>query len=170
MSEGKGLVVAGRIVGVHGVRGELKLAPYGDPEAFDFREVSVSAGRRLRTLGVERARVHKGRILLKLRGLDDRNAAEGLVGAEVLVERAALPRLAEDEYYQCELLGLRVWTEQGRLLGVVKNIIATGGNDVYEVEGPGGEILIPAIKEVVRTVDVEGGRITVRLMEGLGGD
>jgi 16S rRNA processing protein RimM len=96
-----------------------------------------------------------------------REEAEGLRGSEVSVSKQELPALPEGEYYWFELMGMEVQSEDGRALGKIFNIVTTGSNDVYEVRGPLGEILIPAIEGVVIGVDAEKKRMTIRIPEGL---
>jgi len=159
-------VAVGRITGVHGVRGELKVAPYVDACDFDFNAVFIS-GREGRPLKVLRARPHKAVFLLELEGIVDRDEAGALVGAEVCVPRSALPPPVEGEYYHSDLIGMEAWTDEAVFLGRIAGIITTGGNDVFEVEGPLGEVLIPAIEDVVLRVDTQARRITVHLLDGL---
>jgi 16S rRNA processing protein RimM len=117
---------------------------------------------------LERYRLHKGRVLLKLAGCDDRAAAEAFRWQLVQVRREDALPLAEDEYYEYQILGLAVWTVTGDNLGNIVEIIDTGANDVYTIRGSNGhDILIPAIEEVIREIDLDAGRLTVELPEGL---
>ncbi len=160
-------VPVGRVVGVHGIRGELKLVPYSGEYDFPWRVVFVTFKGQKRTCTVSSTRTHKKVILVKLDGIDTRTDAESLVGAELSILKKDLPELPEGEYYYHDLEGMGVWTEDGEYLGRIIHILSTGSNDVYEITGPRGEILIPAIKDVVVEVDVERKRMTVRLLEGL---
>lgn len=162
------LIPIGRITGAHGIRGEVKLAPYGPLEDLQWAVVYVAErGRAAEPRKVVSHRVHKGVYLVFLEGVPDRNTAETLAGAEVLVEKSCLPEPAEDEYYYADLVGMEVFTEEGKYVGKVENVFATGGNDVLETYGPHGEVLIPAIESVIVLVEPGKNRITVRLMEGL---
>ncbi len=171
MSKG-GTVAVGKVVGVHGVKGEIKVFPYIPREEIaDYIETFSSAckilyidGTSYTLKGIKR---HKGTVLMKLQGLTRREDAEGLIGKEVFVDRHSLPELPEGEYYEFELVGMDVFTEDGKLLGELVNVFRTGSNDVYEVRGPLGEVLLPAIDDVVLDVDVEHKRLRVRLLEGL---
>lgn len=157
----------GKITGVHGIRGEVKLTPYGELVEFPWASVYITGGVVKKKVKVVRARKHKGFFLVELEGFPTRNDAEGLVGLELSVERDELPELPEDEFYYYDLIGMDVYTEDGGLLGTVRGIIHTGSNDVFEVKGDKGEVLIPAIEEVVLEMDIENKKMTVRLMEGL---
>ena len=99
--------------------------------------------------------------------IDDRDRAEELRGRYLRVPGSALAALDEGEYYLFQLMGLAVVTEEGRDLGPVKDILETGANDVYIVDTPTGELLLPAIPDVIKDVDLSAGRITVHLLPGL---
>jgi len=116
---------------------------------------------------VRRARVHESQVLLTLVGVDDRDAAEALRGQWIYVAiEDALP-LGEGEYYHFQIVGLQVITAEGEALGRVSEILPTGANDVYVIQGPRGEILVPALEGVILNVDLPNGRMIVRLPEGL---
>lgn len=108
-----------------------------------------------------------GAVILKLSGVRTRAAARALTGAEVTVPAADAPVLPEGEYYYFQLMGLRVVTEEGEELGRIREVIVTGSNDVYAVSGPTGEVLVPALGQVVLGVDLALGEMRVRLMEGM---
>ncbi|MHB9036741.1 MAG: ribosome maturation factor RimM [Armatimonadota bacterium] len=167
MPEDKQDIVIGGIVAPFGVRGELKVVVQTDfPERFDKgREVVVRTadGKRFATR-VERSGPNKGGLTLKLQGVDDRNSAEELRGAEFVVDEAEIGELPEDSFYLFRLIGLRVVTEDGRELGEVVEILQGGANDVYETSAG---VLIPAIKQIVVKIDVEGGLMVIRPIPGL---
>jgi len=158
-------VPVGKIVGVHGIRGEVKISPYGDPDDFIFGEISITGESGARKILAMRP--HKGTFLVALEGVKTRNDAEALKGAEVSVPEEELPETSEDEFYYYRLMGCSVVTEAGEDLGTVTNIIETGANDVIEVAGPGGEVLIPVVEQNIIDIDTAEGRVTVRLMEGM---
>lgn len=162
------LIPIGRITGAHGIRGEVKLAPYGPLDDIQWGTVYIARGG---TAPEERKvlsfRMHKGVYLVFLEGVPDRNAAEALSGLEVFVYKSAVPEAGEGEYYYGDLVGMEVFTEEGKFIGRVDNVFSTGGNDVFETSGPFGEVLIPAIESVIIRIDPEKRKITVRLMEGL---
>jgi 16S rRNA processing protein RimM len=157
-------VTVGRVLSAHGVRGELKVQPLSDfPGRF-------ASGARLWLKGspvrIERSRP-QGRILvLKLEGIDDRNAAEDLHDQELLVPEAA-PLDEEGVYYQHDIIGMTARDPEGTELGIVKDVFSTGSNDVYVIEGERGQLLVPALDDVVRVVDVPNRTMTIELMEGL---
>jgi 16S rRNA processing protein RimM len=166
-----GYLAVARIVGAHGIRGEVRCALLTDfPERFK-RGLHVFLGDERNAREVERARLERNRVLLKLNGVDSRTDAEALRGATIFVAEADAVRLPRGSYFWHQIIGLRVRTTDGRALGSVAEIIETGSNDVYVVRGKPpdhGELLLPAIKDVVRKIDLARGEITVELLEGLG--
>lgn len=136
------------------------------PQRFQ-RLKRVYLGEKAISFVLERSRLHKGHALLKLGGCDDRDAAEELRGQLVQIPIEEAMPLDEDEYYVYQIVGLDVWSTEGEHLGKVSEILFTGANDVYVVQREKGEILIPAVEDVVLEVDLAGGRLTVELMEGL---
>lgn len=162
------LIAIGRVVRPHGIDGTLKVVPVTDfPQHFErIEEVFLVKDKTARTM-VQDARFHKGHVLLKLDLCCNRSDAEAWIGAEVAIRERDLWPLEEGAYYHFQIEGLAVFTEAGECLGRVSGIIQTGSNDVYVVrEGP-REYLIPAIKEVIKSIDLEKGRIIVHLLEGL---
>lgn len=160
-------LVIGEILRPHGVKGKLRVRLLTDLPGH-FRGLKRAyLGETLRPVIVEEVHLHEGYALLKLAGYDDRTSVETLRGAVVQIPvQEALP-LAQGEYYLYQIVGLAAWTVEGEYLGRVREVLVTGANDVYVVRGPRGEILLPAIEEVIREVDLEGGRLVVRLLEGL---
>jgi 16S rRNA processing protein RimM len=157
-------VTVGRIVAAHGIRGELKVESLTDfPERFE-------TGSRLWLNGeqwvVERGRISGRSVILKLRGLDTRSEAEALRGGELTVPE---PAKLEDEgvYYLHDIIGLPVYDTTGETLGKLFDVLSTGSTDVYVVRGDRGELLLPALDDVVTEVDVAGGRIVVDVPEGI---
>ena len=156
-----------KVVGAHGVRGEVRCRILTDfPERFS-RTRRVYLGEEYESTQVERARVDRGRVLLKLGGVDSREAAQSLVGSTVFIPESEAVKLPAETYFWHDIIGLAVRSVDGTELGRVAEILETGSNDVYVIQGGGGEVLIPATKEVVRKIDVEAGVITIDLIEGL---
>lgn len=129
--------------------------------------VECKKGKREFTLKVVDARPHKKNWIVSFEGLASRTEAETLAGALLFVDSGALPALPEGTYYNYQLLGLRVVTADGETLGRVEEILDTAGRDVYVVTGERGEVLLPAIPQVIREVDLEAGEIRVDLIPGL---
>ncbi len=158
----------GRVVSAHGIRGELKVSPHGGPASglTGIRLASLvdQAGAE-RPITIVRGRVQGTCVLLTLVGIEDRNSAAALVGCELVVARSTLPALAKDEYYWHDVLGLRVRTEDGRELGRVRAIHATGTHDVLELAGGGREYLLPYLSAFI--VRQDGDELIMRLPPGL---
>jgi 16S rRNA processing protein RimM len=152
-------VAVGRIAAPWGVRGDLKVQPLTDfPERF---QRGAALWVRDRRHEVQRSRWSRGLVYLALSGIDSRNAAEELRDALLEVPEGELTLLPEGQYYRFQVIGLEVCTPEGRSLGRVAEILPTGSNDVYVVRGGPRELLIPAIEDVVREVDLKGGRLVV---------
>jgi 16S rRNA processing protein RimM len=160
----------GRIVKTHGIRGEVQAYSYSDINYFfDYKDVFVQdkygdkVPHRLVT-----ARVKKGRsVILALEGVVDLTQAGSLVNTEIFLDRSKLSPLAEGEYYWHEIEGLSVVSVGGERLGVLSGVLATGAHDVYIVKGEKGEILVPAVEQIVKTIDPEKGFMLVDLPLGL---
>lgn len=171
------MVVLGRVVAPYGVRGWLKVRPFGDdPEAWGAMPqwwlgpgADVAGGDNWQAFGIESFRPHGAGWIVKLAGVDDRTRAEQLDGWLIGAPREALPQTARNEYYWTDLIGLAVVNEQGESMGRVESLIETGAHQVLVVKGGSGsgsgseakERLLPFVGEVIRGVDVVGGCIRV---------
>jgi 16S rRNA processing protein RimM len=154
----------GRIVGAHGVRGELKVVLLAPASVLaPGRAVIVATEKR----EIERGR-HGGRFAyLTLTDVYSREAAKLLSGAFLEVPERDLPPLPDGEYYRFQLIGLTVRGSEGRRLGCVTDVFSTPENDVYVVSGESGEALIPAVDEVVQSIDLSAGEIVIEIIPGL---
>lgn len=164
------MINIGKIVNTHGIKGELKVLPLTDfPERFfKMKQVLVNKGGKLETYRMQNVREYKNMFIIKFAGIDDMNAALSLKNAFLQITEAELTKLPEDTYYIFQLKGLAVFTVDGLSLGKLHEVITTGANDVWAVrEESGKEILIPAIKQVIKSVDPDAGRVIVDLPEGL---
>ncbi|MBO0784399.1 MAG: 16S rRNA processing protein RimM, partial [Ktedonobacteraceae bacterium] len=146
----------GKIVAPFGIRGEVKIFSLSDvPDRFTkLKDVYLSPD--YRRYGLERVRPYKGEmLLLKIEGIDDATGAESLRNRDLCIPSSELSQLPPDSYYQHDILNLRVARLNDETVGTIKDIIVTAGNDVYVVEASDGkQIFIPAIKEVVKQVDL----------------
>lgn len=169
-----GFLPVGKIVGAHGVNGNLKVYSYAESVSV-FKPgsliLAIHAGKIEKHFAIKWAKPHGKSILLSFKGIEDRNTAQTLIGAELFIERTALPELEEGVYYWVDIIGLSVYTTDNQYIGRVESIMATGSNDVYVVKDPNkknnNETLIPAIESVVLEIDFENKRIRVNLPEGL---
>ena len=159
-----GRIVIGRVGAAHGIHGDLRIIPLTDfPERFSaLREVMVGD----ELLHIESVKPQGKNFLMRFREYAVREDAQKLTGRLLTVARAEAAPLDEGEYYVFDIVGLTVYDEENNELGTVENVLRTGSNDVYAVRSEDGrEILIPALRKVVRTIDVPNGRMTVRLSE-----
>lgn len=165
--EGTRYLAVGEALSSHGVRGQLNVRILTDfPKRLkSLRRVYV--GEDHRPFDVESFRVLPDRALLKLKGIDSPEAARELTHRLIYVPVAEAAPLRADEYYWYQIIGLAVWTTAGQYLGEVVDILSTGSNDVYVVRGPSGEVLVPAIEDVVVAIDLQKGKLTVEPMEGM---
>lgn len=166
-------LLLGEILRPHGIRGELRMRILTDfPERIpELDAVYVGVGPAspdVTAYHVEHMRMHQAYGLLKLQGVDDRNQAELLRDLFVMVAIEDAVPLEEGEFYLYQLIGLAVETTSGEALGTLRDVIETGANDVYVVASPTyGEVLLPAIDEVIVRLDIPAGVMVVNLIEGL---
>ncbi len=158
----------GKIVNTHGVKGEMRVMPSTDDiKRFEkLKEVYIQQ-RDLKTYEITAVRYHKQFVLIKLKGIDTMDAAEQMKNSLIKIDRKESLPLGQDEYYMTDLYDMAVVTEEGRELGKLVDILVTGSNDVYVVRNEEKEILIPAIKQCIKKVDVTARQMTVHLMKGL---
>lgn len=161
----------GKIVNTHGIRGEVRVMP-----TTDFVKERFAAGHRLYLdmkeepleLTVERARQHKGFLLVKFAGYDNINDVLNFRDHELMVTEKDQQPLEDGQYYYRQIIGLTVKTLEGEELGTIKEIMAPGANDVWVVDRPDkADLLLPVIDDVVKKVDLENHQVLVELMEGL---
>jgi 16S rRNA processing protein RimM len=157
---GKARVLVGAIAAAHGVRGLVRVKSFtADPKSVaSLGELSDERG--LRHFRLTRQGQAKDGVIARIDGIDDRDAAEALKGTRLFVDREALPALAEeDEFYQTDLVGLRVEACDGKTLGRVKAVLNFGAGDLLEIEGEGVSLMLPFTRQVVPLVDLPGGRL-----------
>jgi 16S rRNA processing protein RimM len=161
-------VAVGRITGAHGVKGEVSILVLSQvAERFEPGSRLFLDETGARPVTVSAVRPHRQRLLVGFEGVHDRNQAEVLRGSYLFVPAGSAPELPEGEFWTHELVGCEVVTEAGRPLGRIREVIHTAANDVWAAEGEEREVLIPALKDVVASVDVAGRKIVVREIEGL---
>jgi len=166
------MFVTGKILRPHGVKGEVRVFPTtDDPSRFkrlDMVRIEFEDSRESLSLHVDGARIAQKAVLVKFQGIDGMNAAERLRGGLITIQDGeALPLMA-DEYYVRDLYDMAVVTETGERLGIIADVLETGANDVYAVNlEKGGELLIPAVRQYIVSVDVRARIMTVQLTEGM---
>lgn len=164
------LLKVGVISSTHGLRGEVKVFPTTDNvKRFQTcKEVILDTGREQIFLEIQGVKFFKQFAILKFKGYDDINQIEIYKGKDLYVTRENAVPLKKDEYFIADLIGLAVENEEGEKLGILKDVIETGANDVYSVTmDDGRELLLPAIKECILDVDIEKGSMRVHVLDGL---
>jgi len=165
-------LIIGRILRPHGVRGEVRASVITElPERFEWLEHVYLAqspeAKQPRRVAVEGVRFHQDHVLLKLAGVNSRDDAEVMRTLWLLVPESEGIPLEEGEFYLYHLDNLAVYTDSGEFLGRIVEVLETKAHDVFVVQGDGGELLLPDTDEVVKSIDLEAGRMTVHLIAGL---
>lgn len=156
----------GKIVNAVGLKGEVKVFNYSDSEEVYERTPEIYAGDKL--LQVQNVRMQKNMVILKLSGIDDRNAAEAAKGTELFITEADLPELPEGQFYIRDLIGMEVEEQGGSFHGVVTDVLQNTAQDIFEVERDDGKkVLIPKVDAFVQKIDGKERLITVTLIDGL---
>ena len=162
-------VAAGRVAGPHGIRGELAVEAFSDvPGRFapGASLLLTLPGASPTPVTVAASRPHKGRLLLRLAGVEDRDAAEALRGAVLEVPAAEVPPAPAGSWYWYELVGCRCVSRDGSDLGTVEEVVEGGGGILLRVRGAAGELLLPFVEAYLAEVDAPGRRIVWDLPEG----
>lgn len=160
----------GIITATHGLKGEVKVFPTTDDvKRFKrLREVILDTGKERIGLEVESVKFFKQFAIVKFKGIDDISAVEKYRKASILVTRENAVRLRKDEYFIADLMGLKVRDESDSEIGVLRDVMETGANDVYVIDtDEHGEVLVPAIRECILDVDIENQKMKIHLMDGL---
>lgn len=157
------LIEIGQIVNTHGIKGEIKLNPWTD-DLYDIEDLDALFYENGDELKLERARVHKNTVIIKIKGIDNINDAEKLKGKILFTEKTPLP---EGRYYIKDLIGLTA-VENDTEIGTLTDVFITGANDIYEIKTTEGKkIYLPVIDGVIDDVDLENKKIYVTIPEGL---
>lgn len=160
----------GQIVNTSGLKGVIKVKPFTDDitKFNNFRTIYISIKKELKEFKIEQVRFSKNMVFLKLEGIETVEEAENYRNLYLKVKRDKDEKLEEGSYYVVDILGCKVYTDEQKELGKVDDVFSTGSNDVYVVKTEDGkQILLPAIKEVIKNIDIENKAITVHLLEGL---
>ncbi|MEK6583762.1 MAG: ribosome maturation factor RimM [Nitrospirota bacterium] len=163
-------VAIGYIVKTYGLKGDVKISRLSDnPDRFaNLKEIFIITkdGARQESC-INKVMWVKGGLIISLASYTTVSDAEGLVGSYIAVPENEVPSLGKDTYYHYEIIGMDVFTTDGRCLGKIDDIISTGSNDVYVVKDDNHEYLIPAIRDVVKDVNIKCNRMVILPMEGL---
>lgn len=164
------LLQVGIISSTHGIRGEVKVFPTTDDKNRfkKLKEVLLDTGKELLTLQIESVKFFKQFAILKFKGCDNINEIEKYKGKSLFVTRENAVKLKKDEYFIADLIGMKVENEDGSFSGILKDVIETGANDVYTILCENGkEVMIPAIRDCILSVDIDSNEMKVHLLDGL---
>ncbi|MBO5372409.1 MAG: 16S rRNA processing protein RimM [Lachnospiraceae bacterium] len=164
------LLKVGVITTTHGIRGEVKVFPTTDDARrfLDLKEIILDTGKEKLTLTIERVKFFKNMVILKFKEYDNINDVEKYRQKELFVTREQAVPLEENEYFIADLIGLAAVSDDGEDLGELADVLQTGANDIYVLRKSGtSDILVPAIKDCIKNVDLEAGKIEIHLLPGL---
>ena len=164
------LMEIGQIVNTYGIKGFLKVVPYTDDitRFENLKSIYIETKNFLKTFIIEDVKYSKNLVLLKLKGIDDINTAEIYKNCYLKIERKDAVDLPEDSYFIIDLIGITVFSDNNEELGNIVDVYSTGANDIYVVKNElGKQVLLPAIGEVIKDVDIKNKKMIVHLIEGL---
>lgn len=156
----------GKVTNVHGLMGEVRVQPWADSPDFLCQFKTLYVDKAHWPIRVERARVHKNMVILKLEGVTDVNGALAMRNAVLYIDRKDA-NLPEGSFFLADLMDMEVRDAQGKVLGKIADVLTLPANNVYVVRGGEREIMIPAVDQFVKEVNVDEGYMTVTLIEGM---
>lgn len=164
------LMEIGQIVNTYGIKGYLKIVPYTD-DIIRFEKLEsiyIEVKKELKDFIIEDVKYSKNLVLLKLKGIDDINSAEIYKNCYIKIPRSQAVKLPENSYFIVDLIGLNVYTDNDEELGNIIDVFSTGANDIYVVKNElGKQVLLPAISDVIKKVDIQNKKMIVHLIDGL---
>ena len=158
-------ITIGKILAPWGIRGKLKVEVVTDfPQRFAlYSQIYIKR----QPMTIDSTEWHKRKAIIKLNSVDSIEQAQRLKGQPVEIHHSQLKSLPEGQYYHFQLIGLEVWTTQGELLGNITEILAAASNDNYVISSAKGEILIPAVEDVIKSIDLDKRRLVIEAIDGL---
>ena len=160
----------GQIVNTFGIKGFVKVNPFTDDmQRFEeLQSVFVIKNKEAIEMHIEEVKFHKNVVLIKFKGIEDINMAEKYKGCYIRINRKDARKLPKDTYFIADLIGIKVYDDNGNLLGKVDDIYNNKSHDIYVVKNDlGKQILLPSTKEVIKQIDIDNDKIVVHLIEGL---
>ena len=170
MNKKMDFITIGEIVKTRGLRGCMKVLSFVDTQdisaEFEFVYTQDNSGQK-KLYNLRKIDISGKFLFVELDGIDDVDLAKTFVGCKIVIPGNMLKELPEGEYYWKDIIGLDVYSEEGKLLGQIESVFPTGSNDVYVCKGGEREILLPAIADVIKSIDIDRRVMNVKLMEGL---
>ena len=160
----------GQIVNSYGIKGQMKIVPFTDDitRFSNLKTIYIEINKELKEFKIEDVKYHKNNVLIKLEGINDINDTEKYKNCYVKIDRKNAVKLPKNTYFIIDLIGIEVFTEENLFLGKIVDVFPTGSNDVYVVKDElGKQILLPAIGEVIKNVDIPNKKMIVKLIKGL---
>lgn len=160
----------GQIVNTFGIKGMVKVKPFtNNIKRFDdLKNVYIKNRKEKKEYQIEEVKYHKNMVLIKFKGIETPEDANLLRESYLLIDRSKEEPLEDGNYYIVDMIGIEVYSDKGELLGNLEDIFNTGSNDIYVVkDNQGKQILLPAVSEVIKQIDIEKRKITVHLLPGL---
>ena len=160
----------GQIVNTNGLKGVVKVNPFTDDisKFEELKYIYIQLKSELKIVKIEQVRYNKNQVLLKLEGIDSIEEAEKYRNFYLKIEKKSQEELGEDTYYIVDLIGINVYSENDEYLGTIEDVFPTGSNDVYVVkDNLGKQILVPAIAEVVKEVELKNKKMVIKIIPGL---
>jgi 16S rRNA processing protein RimM len=164
-------LLIGKVAKPHGLRGQVKVYSYASSYETFFagREIFLGQGEEMKPLLISEVKVQSQSLLLHFQGLDNRQQVEAICGSSLYLREKDLQALPEGEYYWYQLIGSRVYNDQGRYLGILEEIFSTAAHDIWVIRNASQELLLPAVGDFVISVDLPLGEILVRDLEEFSG-
>ena len=165
----EGLLEVGQIVNSYGIKGFLKVVPLVDNnnQYKNFKKLYIQENKKIKELKIQEIKFSKNLILVKVEGIENIEEALKLKNFYLYAKREDI-KLEEGAHFIVDLIGLKVYTEEGEFLGILKEVLQPGANDVYIIENDKREqLLLPVIPDVVKNIDIENKKIVIRLLDGL---
>ena len=160
----------GKIVNTFGIRGQVKVVPFTDDvKRFDkLKQVYIEKSKQMTLFDIENVKYTNNMVIIKFKGIDSIEEAEKYKNSSLKVDREHAVKLPKDTYFIADLIGLTVYTDEGKLLGKVDDIYNSGSSDIYVIKDElGKQILLPGIKDVIKEIDLENEKIIVHIIKGL---
>jgi 16S rRNA processing protein RimM len=159
----------GKVINVHGIKGEVKVAPLTDePRRFySLNKVYVKRDSSRIELTISQVRMHKNNLLVKFEEINDRDKAESFKGSYIEIDKGNAIELSKDQYFIYDLIGIKVYSMTGNLIGTIKDVLQTGPTDIYVLQCTSKEVLVPALKDIFIEIDIKNKKAKADIPEDL---